>query len=88
MERDEGAEFFLRPLFVLQRKIELAQQLVDVVLHEVEQQLLLGADVVVKRARLDADFGCELAQAHGRVTVLEDQTHAGLADRFQRFRAV
>ena len=88
MEGGEGAELVDRPLFALQGAIELAKQFVDVVPHQVEQQFLLGADVVVERSRLDPDLGGELAQAHGRIAVLEDQAQPRLADRLHRLRAV
>ena len=67
---------------------ELAEQGVHMVLHQREQQFLLGADVIVERPRLDPDLGRELAQAHGRITVFEDETETGFADRLHRLRAV
>ena len=68
--------------------VELTQQFVDVVPHQGEQQFLIGADVIVERARLDPDLGGKLSQAHGRVAVLEDQAEPRLADRLHRLRAV
>ena len=88
VEGDEGAQLFLRPLFVFKREIELTKQLVDMVLHQVEQHLLLGADMVVERSDLDSDLGREVAQAHRCVAMFEDQAQPGLPDRFQRLRAV
>ena len=73
---------------VTQRAIKLPEQLVDMLAHQIEKQLLLGADVIVERSRLDADLGGELAQAHGFVPVLEDQAQSGLADRLHRLRAI
>ena len=88
VERDEGTELVGRLLFAQQGAIELAKQFVDMIAHQIEQQFLLGADVIVERPRLDPDLGRELAQAHGRITVFEDETQAGFADRLHRLRAV
>ena len=88
VERDERAEFLDRPNFALQRAIELPKQFVDVVLHQVEQQFLLGADVIVERSRLNPDLGCELAQAHGCIAVFEDEAQPRSSDRLHRLRAV
>ncbi len=88
VERDEGVEFLHRAFLSFQREIELAKQLVDVVLHQVEQQLLLGADMIVQRSHLDSDLGREVAQAHRLVAMFEDEAQPGLPDRFQRLRAV
>ena len=88
VEFGEGAELVDRPRLALQRAIELAQQFVDVVPHQVEQQFLLGRDVVVERARLDPDLGGKLAQAHGGVAMLEDQAQPCFADCLHRLRAV
>ena len=88
VEGREGAELIGRPLLALQGAVELAKQFVDVVAYQLEQQFLLGRDMVVERSRLDADLGGELAQAHGGVAMLEDQAQPGFADRLHRFGAV
>ena len=49
VERDEGAKLVDRTRLSLQGAIELAKQFVDVVPHQLEQQFLLGADVIVER---------------------------------------
>src|SRR5205823_2414327 len=88
VEGGKGTELVDRSLFALQGAIEVAEQFVDVIAYQLEQQFLLGRDVVVERARLNPDFGGELAQAHGREPVLEDQAQPRLADRLHRLRAV
>ena len=88
MERHEGVQPLGGAGLARKRAVELAQQLVDVVLDQIEQQFLLGGDVVVERSRLNADLGSQLAQAHRRVAVFEDQPQAGFADRLHRFGAV
>ena len=49
VEGDEGAELVGRLLLPEQGAVELTKQFVDVVPHQVEQQFLLGADVIVER---------------------------------------
>ena len=41
--------------------LELAKQRVDMVLHQLEQQFLLSADMIIKRPHLDPDRGREIA---------------------------
>ena len=53
--------------YPVQRLIQPFQQFIHVDLDQVEQEILLGGDMVVERARLDADFGREPPQAHGLV---------------------
>jgi hypothetical protein len=88
MEGDEGLKPVLGIGDAVERLIEPFQQLVHVDLYQVEQEVLLGGDMVIEGAGLDADLGREPPQAHGLVTLAVDQPEPRLADRLHRLGAI
>ena len=84
---DERAQAFDRIVDAVKPCIERRNEILHMLADEIDQQLLLGCNMVVERSGLNADLTGEMAQAHGFVAVLEDQSEPGLADRLERLRA-
>src|SRR3712207_8549581 len=81
MVGDEGTQALRRAGGrLVQRRLGLREQGLHVLADQVEQQVLLGADVVVERGGLDPRLGGQLAQAHRLEATAVDEPQPGTAD--------